>query len=127
KGLGWSPDERRLYLADNGVMARVIRGYDVVDDGTKLANPRVVVTCDASNIADGFRCDADGNLWVGAGPGEEYDGVKVFNPDGKPIGMISLPERGAHLCFGGLRRTRLFMAASHSLYSLYVNVQGARV
>ena len=51
----------------------------------------------------------------------------MFNPDGKPIGMISLPERCANLCFGGLRRNRLFMAASHSLYSLYVNVQGARV
>jgi len=125
-GLCFSPDERKLYLADNSVMPRVIRGYDVVEDGTKLANGRVVVTCDASNIADGFRCDADGNLWVGWGPGEEYDGVMVFNPEGKRIGKISLPERCANLCFGGPRRNRLFMAASHSLYSLYVNVQGAR-
>ncbi len=125
-GLCFSPDERKLYLADNSVMPRVIRGYDVVDDGTKLANGRVVVTCDATNIADGFRCDADGNLWCGWGPGEEYDGVMVFNPDGKPIGKIALPERCANLCFGGPRRNRLFMAASHSLYSLYVNAQGAR-
>jgi gluconolactonase len=125
-GLCFSPDERKIYLADNGVMPRVIRSYDLVDDGTKLANPRVAVTIEGGNIADGFRCDADGNLWVGAGPGEQYDGVIVYNPDGKPIGQISLPERCANLCFGGARRNRLFMAASHSLYSLYTNAQGWR-
>jgi gluconolactonase len=57
--------------------------------------------------------------------GEGHDGVSVFNPEGKRIGKILLPERSANLCFGGLRRNRLFMAASHSLYSLYVNTQGA--
>jgi len=97
----------------------------VVDDGTKLANPRVAVTGDGTNIFDGFRCDTFGNLWCGAGPGEDYDGVAVYNPEGKKIGKISLPERSANLCFGGARRNRLFMAASHSLYSLYVNTQGA--
>jgi gluconolactonase len=49
----------------------------------------------------------------------------VFNPQGKRIGKIALPERSANLCFGGVKRNRLFMAASHSLYSLYVNTQGA--
>ena len=55
----------------------------------------------------------------------QQDGVKIFDPTGKPIAFISLPERCANLCFGGPRRNRLFMAASHSLYSLYVNTQGA--
>src|SRR5215467_2071652 len=125
-GLAFSPDERKIFLADNGVMPRVIRSYDLVDDGTKLANPRVAVTCEGSNIADGFRSDADGNLWVGWGPGDQLNGVMVFNPEGKPIGKISLPERCANLCFGGARRNRLFMAASHSLYSLYTNALGWR-
>jgi gluconolactonase len=49
----------------------------------------------------------------------------IFSPEGKPIGKISLPERAANVCFGGPRRNRLFMAASHSVYSLYVNTQGA--
>jgi gluconolactonase len=123
-GLCFSPDERKLYLADNGPNPRVIRGYDLMDDGTRLANPRVAVTCDPGAIADGFRCDVDGNLWVGAGPGEDLDGVKIYNPEGKPIGHIRLPERCANLTFGGVYRNRLFMAASHSLYSLYVNTQG---
>jgi gluconolactonase len=50
--------------------------------------------------------------------------VRVFTSQGEPIGHISLPERCANVCFGGRRRNRLFMAAAHSLYSLYVNAQG---
>jgi gluconolactonase len=74
---------------------------------------------------DGFRVDTDGNLWCGWGMGEAgLDGVHVFNAQGKLIGRIDLPERCANLCFGGLERNRLFMAASTSLYSLYVNTQG---
>jgi gluconolactonase len=76
---------------------------------------------------DGMRCDEDGNLWCGWGMGDpELDGVMVFAPDGKPIGRIALPERCANLCFGGRRRNRLFMAASQSVYALYVNAHGAR-
>jgi gluconolactonase len=54
----------------------------------------------------------------------ELDGVRVFSPAGDAIGHISLPERCANLCFGGRHRNRLFMAASSSIYSLYVNTQG---
>jgi hypothetical protein len=52
--------------------------------------------------------------------------VVVFAPDGTPIGRIALPERCANVCFGGLKRNRLFMAASQSLYALYVNTQGVQ-
>ena len=55
----------------------------------------------------------------------ELDGVVVFSPEGQLIGRIRLPERCANVCFGGRKRNRLFMAASRSLYSLYVNTQGA--
>jgi len=55
----------------------------------------------------------------------ELDGVMVFDPQGMPIGRIALPERCANLCFGGRRRNRLFMAASQSIYALYVNTRGA--
>ena len=57
--------------------------------------------------------------------GEGYDGVHVFAPGGKLIGQILLPETCANLCFGGAKRNRLFMAASQSLYAVYVNTQGA--
>jgi gluconolactonase len=123
-GLAFSPDEKRIYLVDNAPTPRVIRVADVVDEGTKLANVRTWVTCEPGANADGFRCDVDGNLWCGWGTGPDINGVAVFNPEGKRIGAISLPERAANVCFGGLHRNRLFMAASHSLYSLYVNTQG---
>jgi gluconolactonase len=124
-GLCFSPDEKKMYIVESRTVPRVIQVYDVVDDGTKLANKRAFVTCEVGETPDGFRCDVDGNLWCGWGMGPGHDGVVIFNPDGKRIGKIVLPERSANLCFGGTKRNRLFMAASHSVYSLYVNTQGA--
>ena len=49
----------------------------------------------------------------------------MYAPDGNIIGRVLLPERCANLCFGGIKRNRLFMAASQSVYSLYVETQGA--
>ena len=123
-GLAFSPDEMKLYVVVSGATPREIRVFDVVSDGTALANGRVLIDCGAG-IPDGFRCDADGNLWCGWGGGEGEDGVAVFNPAGTLIGRILLPERAANLCFGGVKRNRLFMAASQSLYALYVNAHGA--
>ena len=123
-GLAFSPDERRLYVVESGVLPRRIRVFDV-DDLGRLSNDRVFFTADEDGAPDGFRCDVDGNLWAGWGTGAGRDGVTVFAPDATPIGRIALPERCANLCFGGPARNRLFMAASQSLYSLYVNTQGA--
>ncbi len=123
-GLCFSPDEKRLYVVVSGAIPREIRVLDVVDNGTKLANGRVFINTGAG-IPDGFRCDAEGNLWCGFGGGEGQDGVAIFNPDAKLIGRILLPERCANLCFGGPKRNRLFLASSQSLYSVYVNAQGA--
>ena len=121
-GLAFSPDESKLYVIESAG-PRSIWVYDVVD-GTKLANGRILINCEADETPDGFRVDVDGNLWCGWGMSPALDGVKIFNRDGKPIGFIALPERCANLCFGGVKRNRLFMAASHSLYSLFVNTQG---
>lgn len=122
-GLCFSPDESRLYIVVSGKSPREIAVYDVAD-GTRLVNGRVFVNT-GQGVPDGFRCDTDGNLWCGFGGGEGHDGVAIFNPDGKLIGRILLPERCANLCFGGLKRNRLFLASSQSLYSIYVNAQGA--
>jgi gluconolactonase len=125
-GLCFSPDEKLLYIVESrGVPNRKILAYDVTDGGRRIANKRVLIDAGPGS-PDGMRCDIDGNLWCGWGMGnEKQDGVKVFDPTGKPIGFIALPERCANVCFGGVKRNRLFMAASHSLYSLYVNTQGA--
>jgi len=120
-GLAFSPDERVLYVVECGVSPRRLLAYDV--DGARLSRRREFIDA-GPGTPDGFRCDVDGNLWCGWGMGDGLDGVMVFNPAGAPIGRIALPERCANLCFGGRRRNRLFMAASQSLYSLYVNTQG---
>jgi gluconolactonase len=102
----------------------LIRAFDVVD-GKKLAKNRVFIDAGPGS-PDGFRVDIHGNLWCGWGTGDPaLDGVRIFNSSAVPIGHIALPERAANLCFGGRWRNRLFMAASHGLYSLYVNTQGA--
>lgn len=135
-GLCFSPDYNLLYVCDTGSThypqaKNVIRVYDVVD-GTRLSNGRVYVSMElagkGSGLADGIRADKDGNIWVGAGwVGPGYDGVHIFTPGGERIGMILLPEICANLCFGGPKRNRLFMAASQSLYAVYVEAQGAHI
>jgi gluconolactonase len=142
-GLCFSPDYKKLYVVDTG-SPKNIRVYDV--DGKKVKNGKVFATNKASlsdkeNIrakdgeadfsrckggSDGIRCDVEGNLWASAGwVGDGFDGVHVFNPEGKLIGHIKLPETTSNLCFGGPKRNRLFITASQSLFSLHVNTRGA--
>jgi len=135
-GLCFSPDYKLFYVCDTGSThypqaKNVINVYDVVD-GARLKNGRVYVSMElegkGAGLADGIRADTDGNIWVGAGwVGPGYDGVHVFAQSGERIGMILLPEICANLCFGGTKRNRLFMAASQSLYALYVEAQGAHI
>jgi gluconolactonase len=122
-GLAFSPDESLLYVVESRSVPRKILAYEV-NNGKTLGARRVLIDA-GPGTPDGFRVDIDGNLWCGWGMGADgLDGVHVFNPEGKLIGRIDLPERCANLCFGGLRRNRLLMAASTSVYSLYVNTQG---
>jgi gluconolactonase len=125
-GLCFSPDEKILYVVESrGVPNRKILAYDMSADGKTISNKRIHIDA-GPGTPDGMRCDIDGNLWCGWGMGDpELDGVFVFAPDGAQIGRIALPERCANLCFGGLKRNRLFMASSQSIYALYVNTQGA--
>jgi gluconolactonase len=130
-GICFSPDEKLLYIVDTGVPKHPndphqIRVYDVVD-GTRLKNGRMFVNM-APGSSDGIRCDVDGNVWSAAGwAGENYNGVHVFAPDGTLIGKIHLPETCANICFGGAKKNRLFMAASQSLYAVYVGIEGAQL
>jgi gluconolactonase len=129
-GLCFSPDYKKLYVADTG--GPNPRGIDVYDvEGAKVKNQRRFCSMELNGKfggSDGIRTDRDGNVWSAAGwVGEGYDGVHVFAPDGQRIGMILLPEICANLCFGGQKRNRLFMVASQSLYAVYVEAQGAHI
>ena len=146
-GLAFSPDEKKLYVVEwKGTPNRSIWSYDVGADGTCSNKTKLIDAADQGAL-DGFRVDRDGNLWCGwgsngalnaeptdvggkkvyqlRGKSEDLDGVMVFNPQGKAIAHIRLPERCANLCFGGPKNNRLYMASCHSLYALYVEAHGA--
>jgi gluconolactonase len=146
-GLAFSPDEKKLYVVEwRGTPNRSIWSFDVNPNGTVSNKTKLIDAADQGAL-DGFRVDRDGNLWCGwgsngalqsepadvggrkvfqlRGRSEDLDGVMVFNPQGKAIGFIRLPERCANLCFGGVKNNRLYMASCHSLYALYVEAHGA--
>jgi gluconolactonase len=129
-GLCFSPDYKKLYVVDTG--GPDPRGIDVYElNGTRLSKRRRFCSMELNGKAgssDGIRADVDGNIWSAAGwVGEGYDGVHIFSLEGQRIGMILLPEVCANLCFGGEKRNRLYMAASQSLYAVYVGTEGAHI
>ncbi|MEO0679410.1 MAG: SMP-30/gluconolactonase/LRE family protein [Pseudomonadota bacterium] len=121
-GLAFSPDERRLYIADTGRMfgndPTHIRVFDVGEDGA-LSGGEVFHSI-SPGVADGMRCDEDGNLWSSAA-----DGVHCLAPDGRRLGRILVPETVSNLCFGGRARHRLFITATTSIYAVSLNRRGA--
>ncbi len=136
-GLAFSPDFKRLYVSSTGKGPGDthdggkgdLHVFDVTNDN-RLTGHRVFADCKVDGVAcgpDGVRCDVHGNVWASSNAGRAvgYNGVTVWNPAGKLIGRIRLPEVCGNLCFGGPKRNRLFMIASRSLYALYVNTQGA--
>jgi len=136
-GLCFSPDFKKLYVISTGQgPGDTIAGgkgdmhvYDVGSDN-KLSNHKLFSDFMIDGVKcgpDGVRADVDGNLWCSSNAGRAvgYSGVTVWNPAGKLIGRIRLPEICGNVCFGGPKRNRLFMAASQSLYAVYTGTQGA--
>jgi gluconolactonase len=115
-GICFSPDEKKLYVADSG-KPHHIRVFDVNADGA-VSNGKIFCTIDKGG-PDGIRCDAAGRIWSSAG-----DGVHIFAPDGALIGKILVPESPANLCFGGPDGKTLFITARTSLYAIKVNAAG---
>ena len=122
-GLAFSPDGRVLYVGDTGVShvaggPRHMRRFLVGADGA-VGGGEVFATCEAG-LFDGIRCDRGGHVWAAAS-----DGVHCYDPDGTRLGRIGVPEVVANLCFGGLKRNRLYVCATTSLYAITVNANGA--
>jgi gluconolactonase len=128
-GLAFSPDEKKLYIIDSGIThggRSNMRVFDV--NGDKLSNDKVFAENFAPGFTDGVRTDIDGNVWCSMGWADpKEDGVRCYAPSGDLIGKIHLPETCANLCFGGQKKNRLFMAASTSIYAVYVDTAGAMV
>ncbi|WP_300037395.1 SMP-30/gluconolactonase/LRE family protein [uncultured Roseobacter sp.] len=123
-GLAFSPDESALYIADTGIThdadgPKHIRRHAVAADNT-LSGGEIIAECTAG-VFDGFRFDRDGRIWTSAA-----DGVHCLNASGDLIGKVLIPEMVANVCFGGSKLNRLFICGTTSLYSVYLNVNGAR-
>jgi gluconolactonase len=136
-GICFSPDYKKLYVistgkgpGDTGTGGKgEIFVFDLGADN-KLSNQKLFTDCVVDGVKcgpDGMRADVDGNLWVSSNAGRAvgYSGVTVWNPAGKLIGRIRVPEVVGNVCFGGPKRNRLFMAGSQSLYALVTGTQGA--
>ena len=136
-GLVFSPDYKKLYVistgkgpGDSGPGGKGdMHVFDVGSDNT-LSNRKLFTDFMIDGVKcgpDGARCDVDGNLWCSSNAGRAvgYSGVTVWTPEGKLMGRIRLPEVCGNVCFGGPKRNRLFMAASQSLYAVYLSTQGA--
>lgn len=123
-GLCFFPDQTILYVVDTGctdnpACHRNIMAFDV-QASCSLGGLRAF--CDlAPGRSDAIRCDVDGNLWSASGfGGPQTNGVRVFAPDGAPIGRIDLPEPASKLCFGGRVKNRVFIAAGpRSIHCLW--------
>lgn len=123
-GLAFSPDERRLYIAETGDQTRdhprqYIRVFDVQANG-ELRGGGVFHKIEPG-YADGLCVDEDGNIWSSAA-----DGVHCIDPNGRLLGKIRIPYRVSNLTFGGALKNRLFIGGSHTLYAIYLNRRGVR-
>jgi len=100
-GLAFSPDERRLYVAESAFLiaptgGRHIRAFDVGDDG-RLDGGEVL-----AEIEPGIPDDAEAYLALPRAPDEPRFQI-VTRADGRLIGKILIPEATANLTFGGPR------------------------
>ncbi len=124
-GIAFSPDERRLYIAESGDQyaerpRQYIRVFDVAADGATLSGGDVFHKIEPG-FCDGMRVDEGGNVWSSAA-----DGVHCVSPSGELLGKIFVPHRVANLTFGGFAKNRLFIAATNTLYAIYVNCRGVQ-
>jgi gluconolactonase len=123
-GLAFSPDERRLYVA-NTRPGQYIMVYDVHADGTVSHGRHFaeMPSPDATNgVPDGMKVDVEGRVYC-TGPG----GCWVFDPAGTLIGIIRLPEYPANCAWGGPENQTMFFTANTSVYSLRMQTPGTRI
>jgi gluconolactonase len=115
-GLAFSPDERVLYVADNGALHHLL-AFDVEEDGWPTGRRRIAVG--TPEHPDGLKVDADGRIYASASTG-----IQVYEPDGMLIGEIELPG-AVNFTFGGRDRNVLFITADTAVWAAVLNTKGA--
>lgn len=123
-GLAFNLDESKLYVSDTGQSHKEdgwhhIFAYDVID-GHKLGSSSVFAEVNPG-LSDGFRLDKNGYIFTSS-----KDSIQVFSPEAELLGKLFVPEPSANCTFGGPEKNRLFITATSSLYSIYLNTQGVQ-
>ena len=120
-GVGFSPDERKLYVADS---ARALWfAFDVKADGTVVTPGRILfdgteVSKGRPGVADSLKVDVRGNIF-GAAPG----GIFIISPDGKLLGQFDLGTPTGN-CAWGEDGSTLFIASSAAIYRIHLTTRG---
>jgi gluconolactonase len=118
-GLAFSPDGKRFYVDDS--KQRNIRVFDFTPEHA-LANGRIFAEepgGKGDGVPDGMKVDQAGNLYV-TGP----KGIWVWNPEGRRLGSIVLPEQPANLAWGDSDYRTLYITATTSVYRLRTKARG---
>ncbi len=137
-GLCFSADYKHVYIASTGKgPGDTIPGgngdiwtADLTADSKSVTNLRKFSDCLVDGVKcgpDGLRSDVAGNVWASSNGHRNvgYSGITCWDPSGKLLGRIRIPEVVGNITFGGPKRNRIFMAASTSLYAVFVGIQGA--
>ena len=122
-GLGFSPDENYLYVANSDPARKIWMRFEVEPDGT-LSNGTVfydVTSETATGLPDGLRLDREGNVYA-TGPG----GVWIFSPQGTHLGTIQPTEVPANCGWGDGDGKTLYMTARTGLYRIRLGIAGLR-
>lgn len=122
-GVILSPDEKTLYVIPSG--QKRMMAYPVEAPG-KLGAGRVFCELEQAKPGgnaggDGLTVDAKGNLYITSGLG-----LQVFDPSGKKLGVIKIPEQPANVTFGGKDLKTLYVTARTSVYTCQMEVAGHR-
>lgn len=122
-GIILSPDMKTLYLAEsNPGGPQQLLSYPLNDDGT-VGKKRLLYDFGKSRGIDGMCIDKKGNIYAAAGSGQR-GGVYIFNPEGKRLAFIPVPEDPSNCVFGGKDRKMLYITAGRSLYRIPVATEG---
>jgi len=119
-GLAFSPDGRRLYVSEAGASlnpegGRAVMAFAVGADG-RLGNPETFAAIEAG-APDGLKVDTAGRVYAAC-----IDGIRIYAPDGTPLGRIATPTAAANLAFGGADGRRLFIAAGRAVHAIDLRV-----
>lgn len=115
-GLAFSPDEKRLYVADTE--RNLVLVYDV-DAAGGLSAGRLFARISGSPAPDGIKVDRSGHVFVAGG-----GGVWVIDPGGRRLGIIPVPELPANLAWGDADWSALYITARTSVYRIRTETAG---